>query len=392
MRKKSETAGRQWVVGLVMGSHAIDFHKAVILGAIRYGRRVGTWRFHTTYGSPLLPDESIDNWDGDGLITAHGWKETLDLLAEHGGPAVSVSNAVARTRLHRVINDDEATGELGARHLMALGKRSYAFVRRADYAFSRQRERGFRRALEAAGYACATHYVPVPQPIRAESFMGVLETLSLPSAIMTATDPTAFCLLEACQLANLRVPRDVAVLGVDNSELMCQMYTPTVSSIERDGDRIGWEAARVLDRLMRGEKVRERVIRIPPRGVVQRGSTNVLYAADEAVDEAIQYIRSHAGEPITVSDVVRAVPVSRRTLEYRFREKVGRTIYDEIRRSRVERAKELLRRTDWPLARIAIESGFTDRGRLHAAFNTTVGRTPEAFRASATKGGVHSGC
>lgn len=131
---------------------------------------------------------------------------------------------------------------------------------------------------------------------------------------------------------------------------------------------------------MTGEKNVPQLIKIHPRGIVQRASTSIIYAGDEALENAIRYIHNHAYQRIDVNDVVKSVTVSRRTLETRFKKEIGRTIYDQIRHTQLKRAKRLLKKNDWSIARIAHESGFTDRGRLHAAFNNMVGVTPADYR------------
>jgi LacI family transcriptional regulator len=189
--------------------------------------------------------------------------------------------------------------------------------------------------------------------------------------------------LDACRGAGLAIPDEVAVLGVDNDELLCELAAPPLSSVMPNTLRTGYEAAALLDRMMRGEAVRPVAHLIPPVGVVARQSTDVLALDDRAVAQAVRFIREHACEGINVGDVLRGVPLSRRVLEQRFRRLLGRTPREEILQVRLARVKQLLTETDLTLYRVAERTGFEHVEYLSVVFKRETGRTPRQFRTAA---------
>jgi LacI family transcriptional regulator len=179
---------------------------------------------------------------------------------------------------------------------------------------------------------------------------------------------------------DIAVPEQVAVIGVDNDERLCQLCTPPLSSVVPDSRGAGYQAAELLDRMMRGERIRAQATLLSPLGIAERQSTDV-YAVDDAdLATALRYIREHACEGITVSDVLRVVPLSRRMLEHRFQRVIHRSPHSEIVRIRMERAARLLRETDLPLSEIASRAGFTSSIYLSKAFKHHTGVSPREFR------------
>jgi LacI family transcriptional regulator len=172
----------------------------------------------------------------------------------------------------------------------------------------------------------------------------------------------------------------VAIVGVDDDDLLCDLARPSLSSVALPGGRIGYEAAAMLERLMLGRRLKTARIELPPVRLVARQSSDILAIADPEVSQAMRYILAHAAEPIGVADVLRAVPVSRRSLERRFRRLLRRGIGEEIRRAHLERAKGLLVDSELPMSRVAARSGFTDSRQLSIVFRQETGLTPTGFR------------
>ena len=176
------------------------------------------------------------------------------------------------------------------------------------------------------------------------------------------------------------VPDDVAVVGVDDDELLCELSDPPLSSVAPDTHRTGYLAASLLDQLMSGRKVTVAVHRIDPIGLIVRESSDVLAIDDQDISQAVRYIREHACEGINVADVLDQVKLSRRVLESRFRRLIGRTPHDEIDRVRLNRVKELLRGTDLPLVQVAERAGFEHVEYLSVMFKKKAGIPPSAYR------------
>jgi LacI family transcriptional regulator len=185
-------------------------------------------------------------------------------------------------------------------------------------------------------------------------------------------------------LSNIQVPEDVAVIGVDNDEMICRLATPPLSSVQQGTWRLGYEAAKLLGQMMAGKKAPKHKYVIEPEGIVSRRSTDSLAIEDADVARAMRFIDEHASEGIKVPDVVEAVGGGRSTIERRFEAVMGRTIRAEIRRVQLERAKDLIASTDLPLKQIAATTGFGSIQHMTTLFRQQVGRTPAKYRRRAT--------
>jgi LacI family transcriptional regulator len=207
-----------------------------------------------------------------------------------------------------------------------------------------------------------------------------LKTLAKPVAVLADHDVAAHDLANMCQILGLHVPNDVAILGVDDDELECQLSFPPISSVAIPAQRIGFEAARLLDRMLSGKRVSTEPVYLPPVRVVTRHSTS-LFAVDEPiVTAALHYIRNHLAEPLRVSSIAAALTVRRRVIEEKFRTLLGRSILDEIHRVRIDKAKELLTDTDLCMSDVAAQSGFSTPQRMAMLFRRRVGCTPGDYR------------
>ena len=187
-------------------------------------------------------------------------------------------------------------------------------------------------------------------------------------------------MVDGCRRIGVSVPDDVAVVGVDNDDLLCSLSDPPLSSVVPDTHRTGYEAAGILDRMMAGESLDSGLTLIAPKGIVTRQSSDVLATADADVSAAVRFIRDHACDGIKVEDVLRVVPVSRRILESRFKKMLGHTPHEEILRMQLHRVRELLEETDLPLATIANRAGFKYVEYLSVVFKRQYGMPPSQFR------------
>ena len=207
-----------------------------------------------------------------------------------------------------------------------------------------------------------------------------LKPLPKPIGILTWTTNCGREVINACRKADLLIPEQIAVLAADEDELLCELCNPPLSGIALTSERIGYEAAATLDRLMKGRRPTENLILIEPTGVISRQSTDTLAIDDVDVAHTVAFIRNHAGDQIQVEDVLRNVAVSRSQLERRFQEILGRTPAAEIRRVHLERAKRLLEETDMTIPKIAFASGFGSREYLAYVFKFETGLTPREYR------------
>ena len=357
--------------------------EALFAEATRYAREAG-WILDTSmahYG--VLPE----HWRGDGVITI--------LLSERGDitrfmsrqkvPVVALYADAPHVQVPRVALDDVRIGQLAAEHFLERGFTDLGFYRFTDLQEVQDREAGFRRTVQQAGrnFHLLDWHGAARQGRRLSWFDWLqreLAKLPLPMAIMAQSDHRATYLLSACEAAGLAVPEQVALIGVDNDEMICELTTPPLSSIEQGSRQIGYQAASLLDRLMAGRAPRPARHVIPPESLIARQSTDVLAGHDAQLAQAIRFVREHACDPISVGDVLRLIPLSRSTLENRFRVSLGRTIHAEIQRVQVEQARQLLMHTDLLIKQIAVRCGFKYVPYLTRVFRQHVGLSPGEYR------------
>lgn len=199
-------------------------------------------------------------------------------------------------------------------------------------------------------------------------------------AVLADHDVAAHGLADMCQLLGLRVPDDVAILGVDDDELECQLAFPSLSSVAIPAERIGFEAASMLDRMLSGERVPADVLFLPPIRVVTRQSTSMFAVDEPVVTAALHYIRNHLEQPLRVGRIAAALVVRRRVLEQKFRALLRRSVLDEIHRARVDRVKDLLSGSDLPMSEVAVQAGFSSPQRMATVFRKIAGLTPGDYR------------
>lgn len=328
-----------------------------------------------------------EGWQGDGIIARITNRTQWQQVREKGLPVVNVDDVFQDIRgVGTVVTDEVERSRLALEHLVARGFRKFAYFAPPSTRYSKNRGDAFIRAVGEVGYECHEY-----QPgYRAGRKIGWeeqqrrvnrwLASLPRPIAILAVDAHNARQLAEICHFAGVRIPDDVAILAGDTDELLCEVSTPPLSSVSVACERLGHEAAAMLSRMMAGASAPKEPVLIAPHGVVSRQSTDVLAIDDPAVVRALRYIRTHAHHGIVVEDILREVPISRRSLEIQFRSYLGRSPAEEIRRVRLERGKQLLGRRELSITEIALACGFSNATRFGVAFRKSFGTTPRAFR------------
>ncbi len=330
--------------------------------------------------------EQIELDQPDGVIAQVFREEHAAIIDATGVKWVNVGGDLPNHDCPWVVTDDTRIGQLAGEELIHRGLQHYLFLGNG-LSFSGERERAFTQTLAARGYAAEhlefeQYLLATSRELSEAMDLAVERLTSLPKplGVFCCNDAFASFMLEVCYRAGLRVPEDVALIGVDNDELLCDSVYPTLSSIQPDAERIGYEAGAALCGLLNGDAGVPRKAVVPPIGVIPRMSTDLLATTDEAVTKAMKYIQQNACEGINVDDVAQNAAISRRLLEIKFKQVLKQTPAHEIRRVRIERAMELLRSTDWAISRVAQTAGFGNPGRFATTFREWVGESPKAFR------------
>jgi LacI family transcriptional regulator len=362
------------------------FGRGVIEGIGRYALENGPWSVQYEYRAlDSLPPEWVKEWKGDGIISrttdvqqAKMLRETkLPLVELHGDPKCGYPEiGVDCRQLWRMVFE----------HFQNCGLRHFGFFTYGEMRLIKDSREACCRIIEEHGYRCHIYRpppfeqgVPVWHESQLPNFLKWVRDLPNPLGIFTTGDLHAVRLMNLCRELNIAVPEEMAIMGVGNDQLICETVRPTLSSVDLNAQRIGYEAARLLDQRMAGKK-HEVSLLIPPSHIVVRQSTDLAAVEDADVARAVRFIREFACLGIDVPRVAQEVRLSRSVLEERFRRYLGRTPKAEIMRIRVEHAKMLLTKTDKISEHVARKSGFSSLVYFTKAFHREVGMTPNAYR------------
>lgn len=370
--------------------------RAVAAGVAAYARGTATWRLHVE-PQPFFDvgggAAALEPTLGRGVVTLATYEQVIRAAARAGLPVVAVATGgggAVPTGIPLVEIDEERVAALAAEHLVEQGFRRFGFYGLASppaAAWSEPRAGAFSRRLNAAGFACDTLLARGrPADVRGE-LADWVAALPRPVGIMACDDERAAQVLEACQTLRLRVPEDVAVVGVGDDEFVRELAIPALSSVALPLRNAGYEAAGLLHRLLRpaargrGE-VPLRTL-LPPVGVMVRHSTDVLAIDDPVVSAAIRAIGSKAVAGLAVADLVRESRLSRWQLDQRFRRLIGRSIHEQILHVRLAEARRLVLSTDVPLKSVAKRAGFRSASYMTTLFKRRFAATPAALRTTA---------
>jgi LacI family transcriptional regulator len=362
------------------------YGRMLLKGIGRYALTHGRWSMCVDErGLFDRPPDWLRHWRGDGVIFRSNGRAMVDAIRATGLPAVDTNSAVVDHGFPLAYPDERAVARVAVAHFAERGFRHFAFCSMERARWVQWRRRAYVEHVRGLAHECHCHDAPIrrhqgswDQQLR--QLARWVAELPKPVAVLAANDICGMRLIDACRLAGEAVPDQVAVLGVDNDEILCTLTTPPLSSIDLNAEQIGYEAATRLDRMMRGAVALPPLNLVVPNGVVQRQSTNALAIEDEQLVAALEFIREHACEGISVTDVVKPARLSRRVLEQRFAATLNRTPKQEIMRTRIERAKQLLRETDLPVTQIAGQMGYASFNYFCTVFRREVGISPLAFR------------
>lgn len=333
----------------------------------------------------LKPKTGTPPFDGIlGRIT-----EPLSQTArKHNIPAVNVWLNSPAKNVSSVLADFKTSGEMAAQHLVGRGFRRFGymgFLREKD---ARHQIQGFRGILKPLGFRFTTYRFQRAgiggEGLGWERFIEGLEkwveSLEAPTGILVGNDLYCRHLIETCRAKGLQVPQDVAIVGTSNEPALCASPYPALTSIDLDCELIGFRAAAKLDEMINGMSEAETLEYSPPKSLVPRQSTDSQAAEDPVVAKALRFIAENGQERIQVNDVSAAVATTRRTLERKFRDSLGRTIAEEIARLRIVRAKRLMIETEASFKGMAVDLGFRNADHFCKVFSRVEGMTPSEYR------------
>ncbi len=369
---------------------AREIGRSLLRGIAQYSSTHGPWIFYreAPFYEKLSHEDRlwrIKEWRPDGIIMREQGRLDPSLLeldipviysSHRYGPAPGIPN---------ILGDDRQIGTMAAHYLLEKGFRHFGFCGFKNMWWSEDRGRFFAEQISARGFksmAYPTHSTQQPSLWFEETDRMVewIKTLPKPCAIFACTDDRCRQLSEACTRSKVKVPEEIALLGVDNDELICNFASPPLSSIMLNAKKTGYDAATVLHRMMEGETVGEITIPLPAPRVVTRQSTDIMAIDDPVVARALSHIHAHYRKGVGVVDIAKAAGVSRRVLELHFRKSMDRSVYEEVLRLRMNQACILLMETNLSVAQIAESLNYDEIKYFSRGFSKVIGISPLAYR------------
>lgn len=369
---------------------AEEYSKSLMKGINAYSKEFGPWVFCRM---PLFHRETVGidgilkwalEWNADGIV-GQLYNKDIEKIIQAGIPVIAQDFKERFTEIPNITGGYHEAGQLGADYFLKKGFTNFAFYGFNDIVWSRERAEGFEERLKKRGHK--VHYFEHKKARSTElwyykpsSLSRWLKSLPKPIGLMTCDDNQGQHITEACRQLGIRIPEEVAVLGVDNDEMICDLSDPPLSSIALDAEKGGYDAAKLLDQMIKHGTSEFYDIVVKPVQVITRHSTDIYATNDDHIASSLKYIHQNVDKNLHVDEVVRQVPLSRRALEKRFLEITGYPIYKYIFNLRIEKFTQKLLDTEMSVFEIALDMGLTDSKNIARQFRQAKGCSPSVYR------------
>lgn len=395
-KKNRNPNAKSFKVALLIESSR-TYGRGILRGIAKYAHSRGQWSCFTEErelhsGIPAW----LGKWKGHGIISRIEDRKMAAALVKTGLPVVDVLGNARFPGISTFDTDAGAVAKLAADFFLKAGFQHFGFCGYRKIPFSERREAAFCTCLAEKKKKVLVFASPLPRGSNShiqaierhglsmeQSIAGWLANQPRPLALFACNDVRAQQVLNACRESGIKVPEEVAVMGVDNDDILCNLCEPPLTSIEPNSEELGYRAATLLDHAMQGRQLSDELTLIPPNRIVERASTDIVAIEDAVTVQAVRYIRDHVANGIAVKDVLAHVNRSRTDMEQRFRRWLGCSMHSEILRLRLERVQGLLRLTDLSLDQIARRAGFATSAHICRLFQRYFHQTPTQFRKSA---------
>lgn len=376
---------------ILLSDFSEDYGKNLLRGITRYSKDHGPWTFckMPAYYRETIGIDGIlkwaKEWEADGIIGQFYNDEEVKKFTHAGIPVIAQDFKERFTDIPNITGAYHETGKLAAEYFLKKGFKNFAFYGFNNIVWSRERAEGFEKRVKEAGYDVHQYQVKDSSSAhlwyyKPSALSEWLKSLPKPVAIMTCDDNQGHHVTEAARHAGLRIPDEVAVLGVDNDEMICDLSDPALSSIELDTEKGGYEAARLMEKMIKNKELTSPDVVVKPTQVVTRHSTDVFASKDKYVVNALKYIHGNLDKNLKVDQVLKEVPLSRRSLEKRFMLTTGYPVYEYIYNQRIEKFTQKLLETDLTIFEIALDLGLSDSKNIARQFKQIKGVTPMEYR------------
>ncbi len=384
----------------MMTDFSESYPRRLLIGVAKYAHDIGeAWtlsRLNTTDREKYETEALVDyarRFQADVIIGQFLKTDDLSAFKNAGIIPIAQEFSSRNTTIVNITGEHHKAGRVGAEYFINKGFHNFAYLGMEDVVWSDERLEGFRQAVLESDKSYTFSEFKLPQPLIWQNLdMSELSTwiksLPKPVAIMACDDNQAFLVVEVSRNlalteneSRLRIPDDVAVLGVDNDESICSLSYPNLSSINQEVEKGGYELARYIDTCLKNPDAPQKNIVVPIGNVISRQSSDIFVNDDPSIAKVLRYIHENIATKISVNDIVSEVPLSRRLLESRFKKEMGTSIYDYTIRIRIEKIAELLR-DGKTVSEAAFELGLTDIKNVSRSFKRLMGCTPSEYRDS----------
>ncbi|UDQ99185.1 DNA-binding transcriptional regulator [Lentisphaerota bacterium WC36G] len=364
----------------------IGYCREVLFGIQEFYLENSNWIFRNGVSDRKVLKPLLE-WQPDGIIGHIFDKNLANELQKLSIPIVNTTKTIPDCSLTTIDVDHYEVGRLAANYLLQKNFADYGYFGSKLAVFSQLRLQGFSDTLRQNNYEIKTFYGNFLPRLQIEdswvkfdkNIEQWLKSLRKPAAVLASNDTPARYLSEICQQLNIKIPDDVAILGVDNNLMECTLATPPISSIEVPAQEIGYQAAELLDKMLH-DKIVSNDISLPPGQIIARRSSDILAVEDGDVATALSFIRTNINRRILVEEVCDKVGISRRQLERKFRRDIGRSIHTEIRSSQISLAKNILRENNKTIQEVSAMCGFNSTRSFTEVFKTATSMTPSEYR------------
>jgi LacI family transcriptional regulator len=369
-----------------------EYGTSLLKGITRYSQKYGPWVFcrmpgyyRETKGMDGIVKWAKD-WKANGILGQFYNDSNIEKLWNEGIAVVAQDFKERHANIPNITGDYFKTGRMGAEYFLRKGFENFAFYGFRNIVWSRERSQGFEKRVNEEGYS--VHHFEHKRKFKSRELWYYkpsalskwLKALPKPIALMACDDNQGMHITEACRLTNIRIPEEVAVLGVDNDEMLCNLSDPPLSSVSLDTIKGGYEAARLMHTMIKSKNKEFYDIVVEPTQVITRNSTDIYAAKDEYVGMGLKFIHNNIEKNLKVTDVLEQVPLSRRSLEKRFLQVTGYPVYEYIFNLRIEKFTQKLLETDLSVFEIAVDLGLNDAKNIARQFRQIKGCTPSEYR------------
>ena len=375
---------------LLLTDFSSGYSRSLLENVVRYAREVGPWAFYRMplYFRELYGDEGVVEWAkkwGADAIIAQFSDIDLSVLNQLNIPIIVQNYKERSSGISNLTGDYFGTGVIAANFFLHKGYKSFAYYGLTDTVWGRERGEGFKKIVSNKGYEVYefNNRKRVPSEKRSfdvEQVSRWLLSLPKPIALFACDDYYALQITEVCKMYDISIPEEIAVLGVDNDKLLCNISDPQLSSIELDIENGGYEAGKLLHQFIEKKIIAPVDIIIKPVRIVPRASTERFAVSDRHIEQLLQYIDNNYQNPLSVDELTQIIPFSRRVLEKKFKRETGTSVYQYLLDLRIEKFADLLITTDLPLIEAATRSGFTDYKNISRIFTKAKEMTPLQYR------------